>query len=133
MILTEVVFTALFVFVIASTSRKSMSPGFTGITVGLMLTVIHLITIPVDNTSVNPARSLATAIFQHTWALKQLWVFILFPLVGGLLGGLIWKVLVPPKTPDAGRQPSERAVAAEREQQVFVELHPHGVVRVDAR
>ena len=69
-ILTEVVFTALFVFVIASTSRKSMAPGFTGITVGLMLTVIHLITIPVDNTSVNPARSLATAVFQHGWALE---------------------------------------------------------------
>jgi aquaporin Z len=93
--LTEVVFTALFVFVIASTSRKSMSPGFTGVTVGLMLTLIHLITIPVDNTSVNPARSFATAIFQHGWALKQLWVFLLFPLVGGVLGGLTWKVLVP--------------------------------------
>ena len=93
--LMEVVFTALFVFVIASTSRKSMSPGFTGITVGLMLTVIHLVTIPVDNTSVNPARSLATAIFQHGWALKQVWVFIVFPLVGGVLGGLTWKVLVP--------------------------------------
>jgi aquaporin Z len=93
--LTEVIFTALFVFVIASTSRKSMSPGFTGITVGLMLTVVHLITIPVDNTSVNPARSLATAVFQHGWALGQLWVFIIFPLVGGLLGGLIWKSLVP--------------------------------------
>ena len=74
-----------------------MSPGFTGITVGLMLTVIHLITIPVDNTSVNPARSLATAVFQHGWALGQLWVFIIFPLVGGLLGGLIWKSLVPPE------------------------------------
>ena len=86
--LTEVVFTALFVFVIASTSRKSMSPGFTGVTVGLMLTVIHLITIPVDNTSVNPARSLATAIFQHGWALGQLWVFIVFPLIGGAIGGL---------------------------------------------
>jgi aquaporin Z len=95
--LTEVIFTALFVFVIASTSRKSMSPGFTGITVGLMLTVVHLITIPIDNTSVNPARSLATAVFQHSWALSQLWVFIIFPLVGGLLGGLIWKSLVPPE------------------------------------
>jgi len=95
--LTEVIFTALFVFVIASTSRKSMSPGFTGITVGLMLTVIHLITIPVDNTSVNPVRSLSTAVFQHGWALGQLWVFIIFPLVGGLLGGLIWKSLVPPE------------------------------------
>lgn len=94
-IVTEVVFTALFVFVIASTSRKSMSPGFTGITVGLMLTLIHLITIPVDNTSVNPARSIATAVFQHDWALKQLWVFIVFPVAGGVLGGLTWKALVP--------------------------------------
>ena len=93
--LMEVVFTGLFVFVIASTSRKSMSPGFTGITVGLMLTLIHLVTIPVDNTSVNPARSIATAVFQHTWALKQLWVFIVFPIVGGILGGLLWKALVP--------------------------------------
>jgi aquaporin Z len=94
-ILMEVVFTALFIFVIASTSRKSMSPGFTGLTVGLMLTLVHLVTIPVDNTSVNPARSIATAVFQHTWALKQLWVFIVFPIVGGILGGLLWKALVP--------------------------------------
>jgi aquaporin Z len=94
-IIAEIAFTAIFVFVIASTSRKSMSPGMTGIAVGLMLTLIHLISIPVDNTSVNPARSLATAIFQHTWALKQLWAFILFPLVGGLLGALLWRSLVP--------------------------------------
>jgi aquaporin Z len=93
--LCEIVFTALFVFVIASTSRRSMSPGFTGVTVGLMLTLIHLITIPVDNTSVNPARSLATAIFQHGWALKQVWVFIVFPVIGGVVGGVAWKALVP--------------------------------------
>src|SRR6476659_5793285 len=94
-ILVEVVFTALFVFVIASTSRGSMTVGFTGLTVGLMLTLVHLITIPIDNTSVNPARSIATAVFQHGWALKQLWVFIVFPIVGGVLGGLAWKALVP--------------------------------------
>jgi aquaporin Z len=94
-ILVEIVFTALFVFVIASTSRKSMSVGFTGLTVGLMLTLIHLITIPVDNTSVNPARSIATAVFQGGWALEQLWVFIVFPLIGGILGGLAWRALVP--------------------------------------
>ena len=82
-ITTEIVFTALFLFVIASTSRRSMPAGFTGITVGLMLTLIHLITIPVDNTSVNPARSLSTAVFQGSWALSQLWVFIVFPLIGG--------------------------------------------------
>ncbi len=94
-ILVEVVFTALFVFVIASTSRGSMTVGFTGLTVGLMLTLIHLITIPIDNTSVNPARSIATAVFQGSWALEQLWVFIVFPLVGGLLGALVWRALVP--------------------------------------
>jgi len=94
-IIAEIAFTAIFVFVIASTSRKSMSPGMTGLAVGLMLTVIHLISIPIDNTSVNPARSLATAVFQHTWALKQLWAFIVFPLVGGLLGALLWRSLVP--------------------------------------
>ena len=96
-IFMEIIFTALFVFVIASTSRKSMSPGMTGVTVGLMLTLIHLATIPVDNTSVNPARSIATAVFQHDWALKQLWVFIVFPIVGGALGGLTWKMLVHPE------------------------------------
>lgn len=63
-IVVEVVFTALFIFVIASTSRRLMPAGFTGITVGLMLTLIHLVTIPVDKTSVNPARSIATAVFQ---------------------------------------------------------------------
>ena len=97
-ILVEIVFTALFIFVIASTSRKSMPAGFTGIAVGLMLTLIHLITIPVDNTSVNPVRSLATAVFQGGWALRQLWVFIVFPLVGGVLGAVVWRALVPRAT-----------------------------------
>jgi aquaporin Z len=94
-ILVEIVFTAIFVFVIASTSRGSMTVGFTGLTVGLMLTLVHLITIPIDNTSVNPARSIATAIFQGSWALDQLWVFIVFPIVGGLLGALVWRALAP--------------------------------------
>ena len=93
--LSEVFFTAVFVFVIASTSRKSMPVGMTGITVGLTLAVIHLISIPVDNTSVNPARSLATAVFQGSWALDQIWVFIVFPIVGGILGAAVWKVLRP--------------------------------------
>ena len=94
-IIVEIVFTALFIFVIASTSRRSMPPGFTGITVGLMLTVIHLVTIPVDNTSVNPVRSLATAVFQGSWALRQLWVFIVFPIVGAVIGAVVWRALVP--------------------------------------
>jgi aquaporin Z len=93
--LAEVFFTAVFVFIIASTSRKSMPVGQTGLVVGLTLAVIHLISIPIDNTSVNPARSLATAVFQGSWALSQLWVFIVFPVVGGILGAAIWKVLRP--------------------------------------
>ncbi len=93
--LAEVVFTAVFVFVIASTSRRSMPVGLTGVTVGLTLTVVHLISIPIDNTSVNPARSLATAVFQGSWALSQLWVFIVFPVVGGILGAAAWRTLRP--------------------------------------
>jgi len=96
MVVTEVVLTGLFVLVVLTTSRKTMVAGFTGITVGLMLALVHLISIPVDNTSVNPARSLATAVFQADWALEQLWAFIVFPLIGGVLGGLAWKALVPP-------------------------------------
>ena len=93
--LAEVFFTAVFVFIIASTTRKSMHAGFTGITVGLTLMVIHLISIPIDNTSVNPARSLATAVFQGGWALNQLWVFIIFPIAGGILGAAVWRALRP--------------------------------------
>jgi len=95
MAVTEIVLTALFVLVVVSTSRKSMPVGFTGIAAGLMLTVVHLVSINVDNASVNPARSLATAIFQGGWAMEQLWAFIVFPLIGGIVGGVIWKVLVP--------------------------------------
>jgi aquaporin Z len=94
--LAEVFFTGIFVFIIASTSRLSMPVGLTGVTVGLTLTIIHLISIPIDNTSVNPARSLSTAVFQGSWALRQLWVFILFPIVGGILGGTVWRLLRPP-------------------------------------
>jgi aquaporin Z len=93
--LAEVFFTGIFVFVIASTSRLSMPVGMTGVTVGLTLTIIHLISIPIDNTSVNPARSLSTAVFQGSWALSQLWVFIVFPVVGGILGASVWRALRP--------------------------------------
>lgn len=96
-IIAEIVFTAVFIFIIASTTRKSMAPGMTGVVVGLTLTLIHLISIPIDNTSVNPARSIATAVFQRGWALEQLWVFIVFPIVGGLIGALAWRAIVPPE------------------------------------
>jgi aquaporin Z len=88
--ITEVVFTALFVLVIAGTTRSSAIAGFAGIPIGLMLALVHMISIPIDNTSVNPARSFATAIFANSWAFEQLWVFIVFPLIGGLIAAGIW-------------------------------------------
>jgi aquaporin Z len=89
-IVVEVVFTALLVFVVLSTTTKGYPVGFGGIAAGLTLGMIHLATIPVDNTSVNPARSLGTALFAGWDHLAQLWVFIIFPLVGAALGVLVW-------------------------------------------
>jgi len=92
--ITEVVLTAFFLLVILGATDRYASAGFAPLAIGLALTLIHLISIPVTNTSVNPARSTAVAIFQGTWALQQLWVFWVMPLVGGLIGGLIYRVLL---------------------------------------
>lgn len=88
--LVEVVFTALLIFVVLSTTSKGFPSGFGGLAAGLTLAMIHLATIPVDNTSVNPARSLGTAIFGGGDALGQLWVFIIFPAIGAVVGVLVW-------------------------------------------
>jgi aquaporin Z len=95
MVITEIVLTALFVLVILSTTRKSMPAGFTGLAIGLMLTLVHLVSIPIDNTSVNPARSLATAVFGPSWALEQVWAFFVFPIIGGFVAAAIWRAVVP--------------------------------------
>jgi aquaporin Z len=92
-ILVEIVFTALLIFVVLSTTTVGYPTGFGGLTAGLTLAMIHLATIPVDNTSVNPARSLGAAIFSGSEAMKQLWVFIVFPLIGAVVGLLIWLVV----------------------------------------
>ena len=94
-IIAEVLFTALFVLVIIGVTRKSIPAGFAAIPIGLMLTLVHLISIPIDNTSVNPARSFATAIFAPSWGFEQLWVFLVFPVVGGLVAAGLWRVLAP--------------------------------------
>lgn len=91
--LAEIIFTALLVFVIASTLHPKFPAAGTGLAIGLSLTLIHLISIPVDNTSVNPARSFASAVFAGADAWEQLWAFIVFPLVGGLLGAFAWKTI----------------------------------------
>ena len=93
-IVTEVVLTGLLVLVVLATTSRNFAPGFGGLVVGLTLTLIHLISIPVDNTSVNPARSLGAVVFSQGgdyW--KQLWVFLVFPLVGGAVGAIVHKVV----------------------------------------
>jgi aquaporin Z len=87
----EVVLTAFFLIVILGSTSGRVPAGFAPLAIGLALTLIHLISIPVTNTSVNPARSTGQALFVGGWALQQLWLFWLAPLVGGALGGIIWK------------------------------------------
>ncbi|WP_217537760.1 aquaporin Z [Stenotrophomonas sp. GbtcB23] len=89
--LCEVVLTALFLVVIMGATHGRAPAGFAPIAIGLALTLIHLISIPVTNTSVNPARSTAVAVFAGSGALGQLWLFWLAPLLGGLIGGIAYK------------------------------------------
>lgn len=96
-IVAEIVLTAFFLIVIHGVTDKRAPAGFAPLAIGLALTLIHLISIPVTNTSVNPARSTAVAIFQGTWALQQLWVFWIMPIIGGIIGGLIYRHLLEKK------------------------------------
>lgn len=92
-LLVEIVLTMFFLLVIMGSTDKRVPNGFAPLAIGLGLTLIHLISIPVTNTSVNPARSTGPALFVGGWALKQLWLFWLAPLVGGALGGVIYEKL----------------------------------------
>jgi aquaporin Z len=89
----EVVLTAFFLIVIMGATDERAPKGFAPIAIGLCLTLIHLVGIPVTNTSVNPARSTGPAIFAGGWALKQLWMFWVAPLIGGALGGVIYNTV----------------------------------------
>ena len=90
----EVVMTAFFLIIILGSTSKAAPAGFAPIAIGLGLTLIHLVSIPVSNTSVNPARSLAAAIFADNGALGQVWLFWVAPLAGAALGAIIWKSLL---------------------------------------
>jgi aquaporin Z len=85
----EVLLTAFLVFTVLASTDRLANVAFAGIPIGLVLVLIHLVGIPVDNTSVNPARSIGPAIFVGGWALEQLWLFIVAPLLGGLLGAAV--------------------------------------------
>ncbi|SMG44206.1 aquaporin Z [Paracoccus sp. J56] len=90
-LLIEIVLTAGFLIVILGATHGRVPAGFAPIAIGLALTLIHLISIPVTNTSVNPARSTSQAIFAGGWALQQLWLFWVAPIVGAVIGALLWK------------------------------------------
>jgi aquaporin Z len=92
-IIVEVVLTGLFLFVILGVTHPTRGTPLAGLAIGVALTVIHFVSIPIDNTSVNPARSLATAIYGGTDALAQLWVFLVFPIVGAIVAGLVYRAL----------------------------------------
>ena len=96
-LITEIVMTFMFLIVILGATHKNASPGFGGMAIGLALTLIHLISIPVTNTSVNPARSTAVAIFTNASAMGQLWLFWVAPIVGAILAGLVYKFISPEK------------------------------------
>lgn len=93
-LLTEFVMTFMFLIVIMGATDENAPKGFAGLAIGLALTLIHLISIPVTNTSVNPARSISQALFVGDWALQQLWLFIVVPIAGAAVGGFAYKAIV---------------------------------------
>jgi len=92
-IVTEFVMTFMFLIVILGATDEKAPKGFAGLAIGLALTLIHLVSIPVTNTSVNPARSISQALFVGDWALCQLWLFILIPILGAMTAGIVYKYL----------------------------------------
>jgi aquaporin Z len=91
-LLTEIVLTFLFVLVVHGSTHERVPKGFAGLAIGLTLVVVHLVAIPIDGTSVNPARSLGPAIFVQGAALSQLWVFWVAPIIGGIIAAVVWKL-----------------------------------------
>lgn len=110
-LVTEIVMTMMFLLIIMGATDKRAPAGFAPIAIGLGLTLIHLISIPVTNTSVNPARSTGIAVYVGGWALCQLWLFWVAPIVGGILGGRIYRLIAGTEKSVAGS--TERPVAPE--------------------
>jgi aquaporin Z len=109
-VITEAVMTFMFVIVILGSTHRRAPTGFAGIAIGLALTLIHLISIPVTNTSVNPARSTGPALFVGGWALAQLWMFWIIPIAGALAAGALHKALLEARPePDIAGQAQPRA------------------------
>jgi len=96
-LVTEIVMTFMFLIIILGATHSKAAKGFAGLAIGLGLTLIHLISIPVTNTSVNPARSISQALFAQGWAIEQLWLFIVAPIAGAILAGFVYKIMSPEK------------------------------------
>ncbi|MGN8024937.1 aquaporin [Microbacterium sp. 22242] len=107
-IVAEVVFTALLLFVFLSVTHPVRGTPFAGVAIGLTLTLGVLATLPIDNASLNPARSLATAIYGGVTALSQLWVFLVFPILGALIAGFTYRALFDGASPDGAAATSRR-------------------------
>jgi aquaporin Z len=92
-LIAEIVLTFIFVLVVHGSTHEKAPKGFAGISIGLSLVLIHIVSIPIDGTSVNPARSLGPALFVGGTALSQLWLFWVAPIIGGILAAVVWKIL----------------------------------------
>ena len=103
----EVVMTGFFIFIILATTSPKAPAGFAPLAIGLTLTLIHLVSIPVTNTSVNPARSTGVALFAQTGAIGQLWLFWVAPILGAILGAMVWKSLFEDREQPLGAVPAE--------------------------
>lgn len=110
-LVAEVVLTFFFLMVILGSTHKRVPAGFAGIAIGLCLTLIHLISIPITNTSVNPARSTGQAIFVGGWALGQLWLFWIAPIIGAIIAGLVYPWLSRAQEPEPAPIVSTPAVS----------------------
>lgn len=114
-LIVEVVLTAFLVLTVLGATHRAAPVGFAGIPIGLVLTLIHLVSIPVTNTSVNPARSIGPAVYVGDWALSQLWVFIIAPLAGAVLAVALYR-LTHPSDDELTAAEAERALPEERRQ-----------------
>ena len=110
--ITEIVLTEVLVFTVIGATDVAAPVGFAGLAIGLVLTLIHLVGIPVTNTSVNPARSIGPAVFVGGWAISQLWLFIVAPLLGAVVGSAAYRMIGKPETLRTGE--AEQAPAADQ-------------------
>ncbi len=114
-LIAEVILTAILVLTVLGSTHRSAPVGFAGLAIGLVLTLIHLVGIPITNTSVNPARSIGPAIFVRDWALSQLWVFIVATLAGAVVAAAVY-FLIHPTEDEISAAEAERALPKERAQ-----------------